>query len=108
MIALCVIRAKQTDEEVYFFFSLTTKILTLVGLISREIGNLEGQKLIQLPIQLKRKNQIKTIHASLAIEGKRILGKHQEILEVKNAINIYDHIDSFECLKICCKRTKIL
>lgn len=47
-------------------FTITPRILAL----SQEIfGILEGEKLDAAPVKLRRENNIKTIHSSLAIEG---------------------------------------
>ncbi|MEO0404956.1 MAG: Fic family protein, partial [Bacteroidota bacterium] len=59
---------------------------------------------------LRKQNKVKTIHASLAIEGntlteeqvtailenKRVIGDWKEILEVKNAIEVYNRIPKFD------------
>ena len=59
------------------------------------------------PTELRKKNRIKTIHSSLEIEGnaltveqitaiienKRVIGSKKDILEVKNAIAVYDSLD---------------
>lgn len=93
-------------------FSITPKILELLQDIAKEIGILEGRKLIDVPLSLRRGNNIKTIHASLAIEGntltidqitdlldgKRILGPAQDIVEVKNALQVYDSLLDFNPL----------
>jgi Fic family protein len=56
---------------------------------------------------LRKKNRIKTIHSSLEIEGntltieqitamvenKKVIGPKKDILEVKNAIAVYDYLD---------------
>jgi len=95
-------------------FTLTHLILKLSEKISREIGRLEGSKMIFPSITLRRSNQIKTVHASLAIEGntltieqitdllndKRVLGPKKDILEVKNALELYAHIREFNPLKV--------
>lgn len=74
--------------------------------IFKQLGRLEGQKLTQAPLRLRRTNQIKTIQASLSIEGntldldqvtdildgKRILGPEKDILEVKNAALVYEQL----------------
>ncbi len=75
--------------------------------IQREIGHLEGAKAVFPSIKLRRAQQIKTVHASLAIEGntlslaqisaliegKRIIGPPKDILEAQNALHTYKHID---------------
>lgn len=94
--------------------TITLKILKLSESISREIGHLEGVQKISPPIVLRRSNQIKTIHASLAIEGntlaiehitdilegKRIIGPVKDILEVKNALVLYEQLHDFDPLNI--------
>lgn len=85
-------------------FSITTEMLHLVSQISEQIGMIITRLGDQTPSpQLRKKNQIKTIHSSLAIEhnslslkqvtdivdGKHVLGAPDEIQEVKNAIETY-------------------
>ena len=84
-------------------FTLTAKIVDLVGQISREIGKLEVAQIGIPDPKLRKQNQIKTIYSTLAIEGntlsmdqitavldgKRVMGPQTEILEVKNAISLY-------------------
>ena len=81
----------------------TSEIVNLSAAIAESIGRLEGVNLIQPGPQLRRKNRIRTIQASLAIEGntltrdqvtalldkKRVIGPQQDILEVQNAITVY-------------------
>lgn len=50
-------------------FQITSVILCKAKAILYEIGVLSGAKLIPVPINLRRENQIKTIQSSLAIEG---------------------------------------
>lgn len=66
------------------------------------------------PTELKKKNRIKTIHSSLEIEentltieqitaiieNKRVVRSKKEILEVKNAISVYDALDKLNPYKI--------
>ena len=73
--------------------------MKMIGRFS-SMNNLRNQPL------LRRKNQIKSIHSSLAIEnnqlsesqvkdlinGKLVIGPEKDILEVQNAINVYEHI----------------
>ncbi len=87
-------------------YEITTPVLNKVAAIMKIIGrfstmnNLSGQPL------LRRKNQIKSIHSSLAIEnnhlsesqvkdlinGKLVIGPQKDILEVQNAIKVYENI----------------
>ena len=82
-------------------FNITNEVLQLVSEISLQLGHMEALSEAQVPNPMLRKeNRIRTIHSSLAIEhnsltlqqvtdivnGKRVLGAPDEIMEVKNAI----------------------
>ena len=87
----------------------TSEIVNLLAAIAESIGQLEGVNLIQPGPQLRRKNRIRTIQGSLAIEGnsltrgqvtalldqKRVIGPQQDILEVQNAIAAYRRMPEF-------------
>jgi Fic family protein len=78
-------------------------IMKMIGKFSN-INNLSSQPM------LRRKNQIKSIHSSLAIEnnqlsesqvkdlinGKFVLGPQKDILEVQNAIKVYENIQEID------------
>ena len=95
-------------------FKITHKILNLSQKISHELGLLNGAKLYPVPIELRRKNMIQTIHSSLAIEGnmlnesqvtaiinsKRVLAPQKDIIEVKNAIKVYNILHNLDPLNI--------
>lgn len=89
-------------------FHITGKITLMVA----EISEIIGQITIPINPNLRRKNRIRTIHSSLAIEnnslslaqvtaiidGKRILGNPNEIKEVQNAYQAYElmlQLDTF-------------
>ena len=88
-------------------YKITGKILKLVAAISEKIGEVNSAHLSKPPTELRKKNRIKTIHSSLEIEGntltieqitaivenKNIVGPKRDILEVKNAIAVYDYLD---------------
>ena len=89
-------------------FEITPLVLSLSSQITRLVGLYEGL-LSPLPQpQLRKKNSVRTIQSSLAIEGNtlsleqvtdvleghRVLGSPSEIREVKNAIRVYDKISS--------------
>lgn len=88
-------------------YTITGKILKLVASISEKIGEVNSAHLHKPPTELRKKNRIKTIHSSLEIEGntltieqitaivenKRVMGPKQDILEVKNAIAVYEDLD---------------
>ena len=84
-------------------FTISNKMLELVGSIMEKIGKLDNfNDLNKMPI-LRRNNRIHSIHSSLSIEanslsfnqvkdvinGKLVLGDKKEIQEVKNAYNAY-------------------
>lgn len=89
-------------------YSITGKILKLVASISEKIGEVNSAHLSKPPTELRKKNRIKTIHSSLEIEGntltleqitaifdnKRVLAPKKDILEVKNAIEVYENLDN--------------
>lgn len=93
-------------------FSITPKILSLSQRIFHELGTLSGAKLDATPVKLRRENKIKTIQSSLAIEGntlnidqvsdifdnKRVIGPKKDILEVKNAVILYNEIHRLDPL----------
>ena len=88
---------------------VTSEIVNTLAAITQRIGQLEGVNLIQPDPQLRRKNRIRTIQASLAIEGNslthdqitalldknRVMGPPKDILEVQNAIIAYRRLVEF-------------
>ena len=88
-------------------YKITGKILKLVAAISEKIGEVNSAHISKPPTELRKKNRIKTIHSSLEIEGntltieqitaivenKNVVGPKRDILEVKNAIAVYDYLD---------------
>lgn len=85
-------------------FKISAKIIDLVSQISEKIGEINSLEKSPCHLELRKENRIKTIHSSLAIEnnslsieqitaiieGKRVLGNPNEILEVKNALDAYN------------------
>jgi Fic family protein len=95
-------------------YNITPLILELITSISEKIGAINATHL-QLPrAELRRSNTIKTIHASLAIEGntlsidqitalldnKRVIAPKKDIVEVHNAISVYESLDTLEANSI--------
>ncbi len=88
-------------------YKITGSILKLVASISEKIGEINAAHLQKPPTELRKKNRIRTIQSSLEIEGntltieqvtaiidnKRVAGPQKEILEVKNAIAVYNSIN---------------
>ncbi len=91
-------------------YQITSTILALVASISGKIGQLSTANLDRPPTELRRRNKIKTIHSSLEIEGntlteeqitallenRPVLGPQKDILEVRNAIAVYDRLREFD------------
>lgn len=91
-------------------YHITPRILRLVTSISEKIGEVNANLLNKPSPQLRKQNKIKTIHSSLRIEGntltqeqvtalienKRIIGPKKDVIEVLNAIKVYDSLASFD------------
>ncbi len=89
-------------------YEITTIILKLVAEISEKIGQINANYLDKPSPKLRKQNKIKTIHNSLKIEGntltesqitalvenKKVIGPQKDILEVLNAIELYNHLDT--------------
>ena len=105
-------------------YEITSKILELISSISEQIGEIKAARLIKPPTELRKRNRIKTIQSSLEIEGntltieqitdlinnKRVLAPKKDILEVKNAIQVYSKLDTFDAYKLdsLCAAHKLL
>ncbi len=91
-------------------YEITSKILKLITSISVMIGEVNANYLSKQSPQLRKQNRIKTIHSSLQIEGntlseeqitalienKHVIGPEKDILEVLNAIRVYDKLTSYK------------
>ncbi|OAV73083.1 hypothetical protein Barb6_00560 [Bacteroidales bacterium Barb6] len=87
-------------------YTITNKMMNLVGEISEIIGKIQGTGEYQRNLHLRKVNRIRSIQSSLAIEnntlttgqvsdiinGKRILGNPREIKEVQNAYQAYENM----------------
>lgn len=105
-------------------YEITSEILNSIASISEKIGEVNAVHLNRPPTELRKRNRIKTIQSSLEIEGntltveqitdllenKRILAPKKDILEVKNAISVYNQLNKFKVyeLKSLCKAHEIL
>lgn len=105
-------------------YEINRQILDLIVSISEKIGEIKSARLIKLPAELRKRNRIKTIQSSLEIEGntltveqitdlinnKIVLAPQKDILEVKNAIRVYEHLDTFDLydIKSLCAAHKML
>lgn len=91
-------------------FQITNKIIGDVAEISEQIGRLSARNHLSANPNLRRTNRIRTIYGSLAIEqntlsleqvtavlnGKHVLAPPKDIAEVKNAYEIYEHMDELD------------
>ena len=87
-------------------YKITDEILTLVASIAQKIQHTADMRLLEDKPHLRRNNQIRSIHASLAIEanslsldevhdiinGRMVLGPAREVQEVKNAYDAYEQL----------------
>ena len=90
-------------------YNITGTILQLVSEVSHKMGEVNAAFLTRQSPELRKRNRIKTIHSSLAIEGntlstnqvtaiienKRVLGPAKDIQEVTNAIEVYGQLHEF-------------
>lgn len=91
-------------------YDISPKILKLITAISEKIGEVNANYLSKQSPQLRKQNRIKTIHSSLQIEGntlseeqitalienKRVIGPEKEVLEVLNAIRVYEKLEEYK------------
>ena len=90
-------------------FTVTPEVLGLVAAISRLVGRLEGLPSAVPQPKLRKRNRVRTIRGTLAIEGaglperqvtallegKRVMGGRRQILEVTNAVEAYARAPRF-------------
>lgn len=95
-------------------YQITDTILKLVASISERLGEINAVHLHKPPIELRKKNRIKTIQSSLEIEGntlteeqiteilenKRVIAPKKDIVEVKNAIKLYKPLKNYNPNKL--------
>ncbi|MDG1760435.1 MAG: Fic family protein [Flavobacteriaceae bacterium] len=105
-------------------YQITDKVLKLVVSISEKLGEINATHLYKPPTELRKRSRIKNIQSSLEIEGntlteeqitallenKRVLAPQKDIVEVQNAIKVYEQLHSFNpnSLKHLEKAHKIL
>ncbi len=95
-------------------YKITDTILQLVVAISEKLGEVKATHLYKPPTELRKKNRIKTIQSSLEIEGntlteeqitallenKRVLAPKKDIVEVQNAIKVYEQLHTLDPNKL--------
>jgi Fic family protein len=91
-------------------YTITVKAADYLTKIAETVTRLEYSTGFKRDIKLHRKNRVRSIHSSLAIEGntlsldevtdviegKLVAGKQAEVKEVKNAYEAYDKIMTFD------------
>jgi Fic family protein len=91
-------------------YEITSSILKLITSISEKIGEVNANFLNKPSPKLRKQNRIKTIHSSLKIEGntlteeqitallenKKVVGPKKDVLEVLNAIKIYENLEGYK------------
>jgi len=91
-------------------YEITPRILKLISSISEKIGEVNANYLSKQSPQLRKQNRIKTIYSSLQIEGntlteeqitalienKRVIGPEKDVLEVLNAIKVYEKLNLYK------------
>ena len=95
-------------------YEITSEILKLTSSISEKIGEIRSAKLIKPPTELRKRNRIKSIQSSREREGntltieqitdlinnKRVLAPQKDIIEVKNAIELYSKLNEFNAYEV--------
>jgi Fic family protein len=93
-------------------YEISQRILQLYGEIGGSLGICRSLRLSRPDATLRKRNRIKTIHSSLAIEGNaltpdqvtalleqhRVAGPAKDILEVQNAIHAYNQLADLDPL----------
>ena len=91
-------------------FEITNQMIDYVAEIAELVGKLSAVSSLSANPTLRRSNRIRTIHGSLAIEqntlsleqvtavlnGKHVLAPPKDIVEVKNAYEIYERLDELD------------
>ncbi len=91
-------------------FTITQRMLDLVFRIGEKVSGMEGYEVLDPSPRLRKQNRIRSVHASCAIEanslslgqvsdiidGHRVIGPEKDINEVKNALEAYSMLGSFD------------
>jgi Fic family protein len=95
-------------------FTVTPELLTTCTEIARLVGRVEALPSSVPQPKLRRRNRVRTVQATLAIEdagldearvtalidGKRVLGDRKEIREVRNAIAAYERVPELDPARV--------
>lgn len=91
-------------------FSLTPRALRALSQIERLLGRCDGLDIARPQPMLRKKNRVRSVRASAAIEGntlsvaqvtalldgKRVVGERSEIAEILNVNSAYDRLDGWK------------
>lgn len=91
-------------------YEITSEILQSLTAIAELLGEVQAIHLHTPSVELRKRNRVKTIQSSLAIEGntlseeqitalinnKRVIGPKEDVIEVQNAIRVYDSLSEFD------------
>lgn len=91
-------------------YKITSEILNLIAAIAMKLGEVNALHIHKPKTEIRKKNRIRTIQSSLEIEGnslseaqitalmdnKRVVAPEKDLVEVKNAIEVYDKIGDFD------------
>lgn len=91
-------------------FTVTPEILSLAVEIGELVGQINSSSTLSSSPVLRRTNRIRSVYSSLAIEqntlsisqvtdvlnGKRVIAPPKDIAEVKNAYEIYEHLEELD------------
>ncbi len=91
-------------------YEITSSILKQITSISEKMGEVNANLLNKPSPKLRKQNKIKTIHSSLKIEGntlteeqitallenKKVIGPKKDVIEVLNAIKIYEKLKDYK------------
>ncbi|MBO4650572.1 MAG: Fic family protein [Clostridiales bacterium] len=91
-------------------FTVTPEILSLAVEIGELVGRINSSSVLSSSPVLRRTNRIRSVYSSLAIEqntlsisqvtdvlnGKRVIAPPKDIAEVKNAYEIYEHLEELD------------
>jgi len=95
-------------------YQITTKMTNYISDIMKSIGFLSTKTSINDSLSLRKKSKISSIYSSLAIEnnllsltqvkdiinGKMVIGQQRDIIEVKNALKVYDQVLNINPYKV--------
>jgi len=102
------------SNVIHKYYEGTSRIINLSTDIGKLLGVIDSTYLRKPETALRKENRIKSIQSSLEIEGntlsidqvttifnnKRVIAPAKDIVEVKNAIEVYDQLDKFKAFNL--------